>query len=184
MPVKSKPYWMRVIEALTLIFAIIAVLSPFAAILLPRLLQPLSTPRQSEIAVSNAWVRPIDVPAPSSDMEGMSMNDAVTAAYMTIENRGGAADTLISVSTDVASIAEIHQTQIDEMGVARMRPQPEGVEILSNSTLLIEPLSYHIMLSGLTRTLEREQEITLQLTFASGTMLDVVAIVADFPPES
>ncbi len=180
---KNKTWWMRLIEALTLIFALVALFSPFAAILLPAVLQAISANGQSDLSVSKAWVRPIAVSMAGSDMEGMTMNDSVTAAYMVIENRGGGADKLIGVSTDVASIAEIHQTQIDEMGVARMRPQPEGVEIPSNSTLLIEPLSYHIMLSGLTRTLEREQEITIQLTFASGTVLDIFAIVADFPPE-
>jgi hypothetical protein len=35
----DKPRWMRFTEALTLIFAIIAVVSPFAAILLPAVLQ-------------------------------------------------------------------------------------------------------------------------------------------------
>lgn len=180
---KSKPYWMRVIEALTLIFAIIAVLSPFAAILLPRLLQPLSSPPQSDMVVSNAWVRPIDVPAPSTDMEGMSMNDVVTAAYMTIENRGGAADTLISVSADIATTLELHQTQIDASGIARMRPQPEGIEIPANSIVYIEPVSYHIMLTGLTQSLERGETIILNLSFASGITMDVSAVIADFAPE-
>lgn len=180
---KSKPYWMRVIGVLTLIIVIIALLSPFAAILLPRLLQPLSTSRQSEIAVSNAWVRPIDVPASSSDMEGMSMNDAVTAAYMAIENRGGVADTLISVSTDIATMVELHQTQIDASGIARMRPQPEGIEIPANSIVKIEPISYHIMLTGLTQSLERGESIVLNLSFTSGTTMDISAVIADFAPE-
>ncbi|MDK3159350.1 copper chaperone PCu(A)C [Kamptonema cortianum] len=183
MSVKQKPLWMRVIEALTLIFAIIAVLSPFAAILLPAVLQALTSNGQSDLSVSQAWVRPITVSTTDETMADMPMNDGVTAAYMIIINRG-AADQLVSISTEAAETAELHQTQVDEAGIARMRPQPDGIAIPSNAETRIEPMGYHIMLSGLTRTLERDQEISMQLTFASGTVLNVTALVADYAPEA
>lgn len=180
----NKPGWMRFIEALTLIFAIIAVASPFAAILLPAVLQPQISNGRSELSVSKAWVRPIEVSSAGHGMTGMAMNDSVTAAYMTIENRGSGSDQLISISTDVAAEAEIHQTQVSEAGIAQMIPQTNGVQILPNSVLNIAPGGYHVMLSGLTSSLRSGQSVVLRLTFASGTTFETVAIVSDLPPDA
>jgi len=176
---------MRLIEALTLVFAIIALLSPFAAILLPALLQPLIAVEQSELSASNAWVQPLEVSLETSDMEGMSSNNSAGAAYMVIENRGGGADTLIGVATDAATSVEICEQQTDEASVVRLRLSPEGIDIPPNSTLTLEPSSHQLIIfSGVIGRLESGQEITLQLSFASGTVLDIIAIIADFPPES
>jgi copper(I)-binding protein len=114
----------------------------------------------------------------------MAMSSGVTAAYMTIENRGGGADRLISVSTEVAAEAEIHQTQISETDIAQMIRQTDGVPILPNSALNIAPGGYHIMLSGLTGSLKSGQSVVLRLTFASGTTLETLAIVSDLPPDA
>jgi copper(I)-binding protein len=179
---KNKPVWMRVIEALTLIFAIIAVLSPFAAIILPAVLQALAANNRSELSVSQAWVRPINVLMSGDDMAGMNMDTGVTAAYMIVENRGNGADRLLRISTDAAQTAELHQTQVNDAGVARMLPQPEGIDVPPNGQLRIEPMGYHVMLRDLTRSLELGDELQLQLTFASGTVLDVSAVVSDFAP--
>lgn len=181
--VNKKPRWMRVIEALTFIFALIAVLSPFAAILLPAILmnrQAATT--ESDLFISDAWVRPIEVTMSDHDMGDMSGVGGVTAAYMKIENRGNGADRLTSVSTDVASVVEIHRTEVNSDGIARMIPQPEGIELQPNSIVMIEPLGYHIMVGGLNRSLQIEDTITLLLNFESGKQLEIPVVVADFPP--
>ena len=175
---------MRLIEALTLILAIIAMLSPFAALIIPLILQAQAANRQSILSVSDAWIRPINVSMDDGMMEGMVMGEGVTAAYMLIENRGGGNDRLTGITTDAAMTVELHRTQIDDAGVARMRIQPDGIEIPANTIVRIEPLSYHVMLSDLTRSLERGESVNLQLTFASGTVLDVSALVSDFAPNA
>jgi copper(I)-binding protein len=175
---------MRLIEALTLILAIIAMLSPFAALIVPLILQTLSANQQSILSVSDAWIRPINVSTDDGIMEGMVMGEGVTAAYMLIENRGGIGDRLIRITTDAAVTVELHLTQIDDTGFARMRIQPDGIEIPANTIVRIEPLSYHVMLSDLTRSLERGQSVTLQLNFASGTVQDVSALVSDYAPDA
>lgn len=180
----DKPRWMRFIEALTLIFAVIAVVSPFAAILLPAVLQTQILSKRSELSVSKAWVRPVEISIVDDETHDMAMSSGVTAAYMIIENRGGGADRLISVSTEVAAEAEIHQTQISETDIAQMIPQTDGVPILPNSALNIAPGGYHIMLSGLTGSLKSGQSVVLRLTFASGTTLETLAIVSDLPPDA
>lgn len=179
----KKPLWMRIIEALTVIFALIAALSPFAAILLPALLQNRqAATTESDLLISDAWARPIEVQMPGHDMGDMSGDAGVTAAYMKIENRGNGADRLTRISTDSASVVEIHRTEVDSEGIARMVPQAEGIEIVPNSIVMIEPLGYHIMLGGLNRSFQIDDRITLLLNFESGKQLEITVVVADFPP--
>lgn len=137
--------------------------------------------------IANAWVRPILIETSSDGqmggMEGMSTNNGVTGAYMVIENRGGTADRLISVTSEAATTIEMHQTQIDEAGIMRMRPQPDGIEIPALTTVEVKPGGYHLMLTGMTQSLELGQSINLSLTFASGGTFEVSAVVADYAPE-
>src|SRR5260221_11208629 len=72
----------------------------------------------------------------------------VAAAYMTITNKGLAADRLISGSTNVAGRFEIHRVVMED-GVAKMRPVTDGLEIKPGSTVKLEPGAIHVMLIGL-----------------------------------
>ncbi|KAB2829351.1 MAG: copper chaperone PCu(A)C, partial [Candidatus Dadabacteria bacterium] len=63
---------------------------------------------QGKVVVEDAWVG--EVP-PSSP---------VAAAYMTIRNDGTADDKLLSVTTNISGHTMIHETVVDENGVAKM----------------------------------------------------------------
>ncbi|MBN8590643.1 MAG: copper chaperone PCu(A)C [Anaerolineae bacterium] len=173
---------MRLLKALTLIFAVIAALSPFVAIFLPAGLRALEVNSQSVISVTNAWVRPVEMSMSEHNMDQAVNQGTPTAAYMHIRNDGGAADTLLSAASDVAATVELHQTQIDDAGIARMVQQTSGLQIPGYSAIDIEPGGYHIMLSGLISSLQAGESILIRLTFASGTVIEVNAVVADFPP--
>lgn len=181
--VQSKIF--KFVEAITLLFAVVAVLSPFLAIIGPFVFMRLSSASgTNDIEVREAWVRPITLPAGHS-MENMSssdMPDTPTAAYMVIENKGNGNDRLIRIATNVAETAEIHQTQIDNQGVVRMQPYPDGIEIPANATVTIEPGSYHIMLTGIKESLEVGETIVLMLTFESGQEIVIDALVSELPP--
>lgn len=171
---------MRLIEKLTVVFAAVAVLSPIFAVLAPLVVMRLNnTPQTSEIRVGNAWIRPISVSMPGHEMEGMPDN---TAAYLTVENKSSAPDHLHKVTADFAASVEIHQTQIDDRGVAQMQLQAGGIEVPANSTIAISPGGYHIMLSGLTQNLELEGIVSLTLIFSSGKTITVDAVISDLPP--
>lgn len=146
------------------------------------LLTACSTDTVSDIQIHDAWVRPINVVMPEHTMESMP-NDSVTAAYLTLENRGSGSDRLTSITTDIANSAEIHQTQIDDRGIASMQWQENGIEIPSNTTVMIEPGGYHIMLTGLQTNLSLDETISLTLTFESGKTINVEAVISDYPPE-
>jgi len=163
------------------------------------LLSACSGPAESNLSVSDAWARAASLMPMGEDAtntgasdEGMAMNDesedsmdggmnmdmsagAVSAAYMTIENQGNAADRLVSASTDAAGVVEIHTSEMDDQGVMRMRPVPDGLEIPANSSLTLEPGGYHLMLMDLQRDLNAGDTITLTLNFESGKQLTVDA---------
>ncbi len=156
-------------------------------------------PAESDIAISDAWVRAAGAMPDSADDTSMDMpqsgDDAsangeqseagqdmnapsgeVSAAYMLIENRG-AADRLLSATTDAAGVVEIHMTQVDEQGVMRMRPLAEGLEIPANGSVALEPGGYHIMLMDLQRALAAGDTVELTLQFESGKAITVSAEV-------
>jgi copper(I)-binding protein len=117
----------------------------------------------------------------SAMSEESSAGGGVSAAYMTLTNRGGAADRLVSVSTDAAGVAEIHTSEMDNEGVMRMRPLTDGLEIPANGSVMMEPGGYHVMLMNLQHDLNAGDSVTLTLTFASGKTLTVEAEIR--PPQ-
>lgn len=101
----------------------------------------------------------------SHGMGGMSR---VSGVFMTIENRGDTADTLIAAASPVSNKVEIHETTITD-GVAQMGELEGGLEIPANSVVELRPGGYHVMLLDLTEDLVEGKTVTVTLIFASGT---------------
>lgn len=117
-----------------------------------------------EIKVTDAWVR--EVPPAST----------VTAVYLKIENKGGKADKLTGVSSDIAGKAQIHTTSVDEKGIAKMEMQKE-LEIPAGETVVLEPGGTHIMLIDLKEPVMGKDEIELDLIFENAGVVEVEAHV-------
>ena len=98
------------------------------------------------------------------------------AAYLTIVNRGTAADRLIAVTTPAARMAQLH-THIMEGGVMKMRPV-EALEIESQETTEFKPGGLHIMLMGLDRPLKKGESFPMTLTFEKAGKVAVAVTVA------
>jgi copper(I)-binding protein len=109
------------------------------------------SPGAPKISVHDAWARDA----------GMAES---TAAYLTIQNAGGA-DTLIGVRSNVG-VAMLHESSVDG-GVMRMRPidPKEGLVVPSNGKLLLGPGGTHVMLTGLARPLRTGDHFALTLLF-------------------
>ena len=101
-----------------------------------------------------------------------------TAGYGVIKNNGNAADTLIRIRSDAAMVM-LHKTEVDA-GMAQMIHMPNLV-IDANSELVLEPMSFHLMLSDLSPALFNEGEnIILFLEFEKSGVIKVKATV--LPP--
>lgn len=122
-----------------------------------------STNETESIAVSGAWIRP---------------SEDITAAYFQISNNTEDDIELVAVETSLG-IAEIHETRIED-DVMRMR-QVESIIIEADESLRLEPGSYHVMIMGLTSPLIEGEDVPLELIFASGTRIEVIARVSELP---
>lgn len=86
------------------------------------------------------------------------------AVYMTLTNGEESDDVLLKVETDAAQAAELHETQIDEQGIMRMRPVDQ-LPLPAGESVSLEPGGKHIMLIDLKEGLTAGDTLRLTLTF-------------------
>ncbi len=130
------------------------------------------------LTILDPWVRPTMTgdAAGEGDMGGM-----VTGAFMHVENRSDKDEKLISVSVspDVATTVELHETTLDENDVMQMRPVEGGIDVPAGGNLVLKPGSFHIMLLDVQKALEVGDTVDLTLKFESGTEINVTATVRE-----
>lgn len=99
----------------------------------------------------------------------------VGAAFMTIENKGDTAVTLVGASSTAAEVVEIHEMTMSD-GVMKMR-MIEKLEIPASSTVKLEPGGYHLMLIRLTGELKDGDSVEIELKFEGDGIIKVNAPV-------
>jgi hypothetical protein len=108
----------------------------------------------------------------------------VAAGYMTITNKGSAADRLVGGSTSAAGKVEVHEMAMKD-GVMTMRPIAGGLPIDPGKTVTLAPGGYHLMLTDLKAPLKRGQKVPVTLEFEKAgkvdVTLDVQAVGAQSP---
>ena len=96
----------------------------------------------------------------------------VGAAYATIENKGAAADRLVSATADIADHVEIHEMSMAD-GVMKMRQLTGGLELPAGKAVELKPGGYHLMLIGLKHPLKVGETIKGTLTFEKAGAMPV-----------
>jgi len=99
-----------------------------------------------------------------------------SAAYFTITNTSDQADSLVSASSKVAGMVQVHETTVDGSGVAEMHQVPK-VDIPAGEGVVFKPGSYHVMMMGLTQDLVVGQTVELDLVFERAGHVTVMAAV-------
>lgn len=100
------------------------------------------------------------------------------AAYVSIENRGSAADRLVGASAPVAGKTEIHTMSMDG-NVMRMR-EVDAIAIDPGARIVMRPgAGYHIMLLNLKKPLTAGEQFPLTLRFAKAGKVVVSVEVSD-----
>lgn len=100
------------------------------------------------------------------------------AAYLELRN-GARADTLLTVSTPVAEVVELHEMRM-EQGVMRMRRE-DAVELAPGQQLRLAPGGRHLMLINMRRSLRVGEKVPLTLRFRDSGALTVQAEVKPLP---
>jgi periplasmic copper chaperone A len=108
----------------------------------------------------------------------------VGAGYMTIVNKGTAADRLVSASSSAADKVEINEMSMQD-NVMKMRELAGGLPIEAGKSVSLAPGGYHLMLMGLKAPLKQGDKVPVTLTFAKAgkveVTLDVRGIAAQQP---
>lgn len=128
-------------------------------------------PQMSEVMVTDAWANPPLVP--QNNM----------AVYLTIENPTDTARSVVSVSTDDAAGAELHQMQMNGK-MMMMTPIP-SLEVPAKGSVQLKPGGYHIMLTGVKKPLKPGDEMKIALKLDNGKSIPVTVKVraADASPD-
>ena len=133
-------------------------------------------PAGPQIEAQDVWSRPAVAMGETSGESGggeigMGLAKSGTGAvYMKLVNTGREADRLVNAQTDVADVAEIHETRM-EGDVMMMQMLRGGLEIPAQGEVELKPGGYHVMLIGLKQDLQEGDQFTVVLEFEkSGEM--------------
>ena len=138
----------------------------FLGLIMPLLLAACQSARITTgiLDIKNAWARPAS--------EG-----ANGAVYFVIENGTSQDDALLSGRTDIASVVELHESQMDGDHVS-MHHQDEVV-LPAGEAVEFSPGGLHIMLVGLTRQLKAGETFDITLVFKQAGEKTVTVSVKD-----
>jgi periplasmic copper chaperone A len=95
----------------------------------------------------------------------------VAGAFMTIKNQGQEADRLISASSPIAGLVEIHEMAV-EGGMMKMRAI-KGIDVKPGATVELKPGGYHVMLEDLKQPLKLGDQVPVRLTFEKGGVVEI-----------
>ena len=95
------------------------------------------------------------------------------AVFMTIYNHNDFAEVLTGASSDVAERVELHTHVMNAEGVMRMIEVEGGIPMAADETVLLERGGLHVMLLGLTRTLEHGDSFSLTLEFQNSDPITI-----------
>ena len=95
------------------------------------------------------------------------------AIFMTLHNHNDFAEVLIGASSDVAQRVELHTHIQNAEGVMRMVEVEGGIAMAPDETVMLERGGLHVMLLGLTRTLEHGDSFTLTLEFQNSDPITI-----------
>jgi copper(I)-binding protein len=131
-----------------------------------------NTATAQSVIVGTPWVR------------GTVPGQKATGAFMELTSRSDV--TLVSASSSVAGIVEVHEMKM-EGGIMRMRAVPR-LALPTGVTVQLKPGSYHVMLMDLKQPLKKGDTVTLTLRLehkdSKIESLDVRAEVRDLTTSS
>ncbi|WP_030898125.1 MULTISPECIES: copper chaperone PCu(A)C [unclassified Streptomyces] len=102
---------------------------------------------KAELSVSSAYM-----PQPVSD--------EMAAGFFTITNKGGAADELTSVTSDVAGQVTVHET------VGQAMQEVKSLKVPAHGELVLKSGGDHLMFEQLKRKPKEGQTVSVELRFA------------------
>lgn len=113
-----------------------------------------------DITVSGAFVRATPKGAQSA------------GGYLTISNAGSAAVTFTGASSEAASAVDIHSMAMNG-DVMEMKPVEGGLAVPAGGSVTLDPMGYHLMLTGMEQPFVEGQCVEMILHFATAGDLPI-----------
>ncbi|MDT0568017.1 copper chaperone PCu(A)C [Streptomyces sp. DSM 3412] len=95
------------------------------------------------------------------------VTDSMAAGFLVIENDGGTADELTSVTSDLAQDVTVHETTGQSM------QEVKGLEIPADGELVLESGGNHLMFENLKRKPKEGETVSLRLNFTKSEAITV-----------
>ena len=128
--------------------------------------------KAGDLVITQAWSRATPAGA------------KIGGGFLTIENKGSAADKLVAVSGDIAGKIEIHEMTMND-GVMKMRALDKPLAIEPGKTVKLAPGGYHLMMMDLKSPLKKGDKVPVTLEFEKAgkveVTLDVQGVGAQAP---
>lgn len=121
----------------------------------------ISTLFASNIEVKDSYVRATPPNLPNS------------AAFMTVTNSSNNDISIVSASSDVSKVVELHTHDMKD-GVMKMYQVPE-IKIPANGQTVLKPGGFHVMFIGLNHPLKKGENVTFKLEFSNGESQTITA---------
>lgn len=103
-------------------------------------------------------------------------NAPVGAGYLTITNKGAEDDTLVSASSPIAGMTQIHEMKM-EGDVMKMNEVEGGLVIPAGQSVMLAPGGFHIMFMDLKEPLVENAMVPVTLTFEKAGPIEIQLVV-------
>lgn len=124
------------------------------------------------VLVEDAWVR----------ATVGSKDTTMTAAFMSLTNPGKTEIKLVSATSPVAGMVQLHEMAMKD-GKMVMQEKAGGIAVPVESHAHLKPSGDHVMLMALKQPLKPGDEVPLTLKFSDGTLHDLTVPVKAFTEE-
>jgi copper(I)-binding protein len=101
---------------------------------------------------------------------------AVAGGYFAVTNLGTEPDRLVSIASEIASSAEVHEMNMSG-GMMTMRLVDKPLEIRPGGTLELKPGGYHVMFTELRRGLKEGDKVKATLVFEKAGKIEIEFLV-------
>ncbi len=133
-----------------------------------------STPTKTEPAAGTTHLTVVDPWVKAAAKSEM------TGAFATLKNESSKAVHIVSASSDIAMMTELHEVVTGADGAMVMQPKENGFTVEPNGSLVLEPGSFHIMFMQLHQDLRPGDQVKITLTFEDTSTQEVTALVKPF----
>lgn len=107
-------------------------------------------------------------------------DSGMTAVFGTLVNDGDEDVTVVSASSDITDMMELHETVENADGTMAMQPKEGGFVVPAGGDHELAPGGDHIMVMDLNRPLKPGEEVTFTLTLSDGSTSEFTATVKNF----